>query len=319
MSFSLGGGSGSRTVQPPPAAVAYTGVLRSEAVTTGAFTSLVGVLLVLAGYSLALPVIAFVVLGAVWLVRGQPGSFVDYQAAALGFETIDGMVATHLAIASMVVLTMFTVRYVHLRQPRWLSSVQPGFRWRFALACLLVATVVLNGVYWISRIGNPFDWNPDAHFGWWLVVIVLTSPLQAAGEEFFFRGYLLQAAGSLARSPWLAVLVSAVVFAAFHGTQNLPLLVDRFGFGLLAGGLVVITGGLEAAVAAHAVNNVFAFSYAAAAGGIAQARTIQNSTWATTGWNLLAYALVVLVCWLIGRRMQVATRTPSLDSAARVR
>lgn len=316
---SLFGARGSRTVQPPVPGVRYTGVLRSDVVTTGAFTSLVGVLLVLAGYSLVLPLIALVVLGLTWLGRGSPGTFSEYQSRALNFETIDGMVATHLAIASMVVLTIFTVRYVHLRQPRWLASAQPGFRVRYAVVCALAATVVLNGVYWISRIGKPFNWEPDANFGWWLVAIVLTAPLQAAGEEFFFRGYLLQATGSLARNPWLAVVVSAVIFTAFHGTQDLPLLVDRFGFGLMAGALVVLTGGLEAAVAAHAVNNVFAFGYAAAAGGIAQSRTMQSSTWATTGWDLLGYGLVVLVCWALGRWMRVATRTPGLDSGARVR
>ncbi|MGI5951630.1 MAG: CPBP family intramembrane glutamic endopeptidase [Brooklawnia sp.] len=316
---SLFGTSGNRTVEPPLPGVGYTSVLRTQTMTTGAFQSLVGVLLVLAGYSLLLPALALAVLGPVWMLRGRPGTFTEYQAAALEFHTIDGMVASHVAIASMIVMTMVAIRYVNLRHPRWLASVQPGFRWRFAVVCALVALVLLNAVYWISRIGNPFNWNPDDHFGWWVVAIVLTAPLQAAGEEFFFRGYLLQAAGSVASNRWLAVVVSAVIFAAFHGTQNLPLLVDRFGFGLMAGALVVLTGGLEAAIAAHAVNNVFAFGYAAAAGGIAQARTIQVSTWATTGWDLLGYGLVVLACWMFGRRMQVATRTPGLESGAQVR
>lgn len=316
MSFAFGAG---RTLEPPLPLVGYTSVLRGEVLTTGALTSLAGALFVLAGYSLLLPLIAFLILGGVWLARGRPGAFGEYQTAALNFETLDGMVASHLAIGSMVILTMLAVRYVHRRHPRWLASVQPGFRWRFALAAGLTALVLLNAVYWISRIGRPFDWNPDEHFGWWLVAILLTAPLQAAGEEFFFRGYLLQATGTVARSPWLAVLFSAIIFTAFHGNQNLPLLADRFGFGLMAGALVVLTGGLEAAVAAHAINNVFAFSYAAAAGGIAQARTMQVSTWATTGWNLLGYGLVVLACWFIGRRMQVATRTPGLESGAKVR
>jgi hypothetical protein len=74
-------------------------------------------------------------------------------------------------------------------------------------------------------------------------VIVLTSPIQAAAEEIFFRGYLLQALGSLVARPWFGVIASSVVFALLHGTQNVPLFVDRLAFGLLAGLLVWRTGG----------------------------------------------------------------------------
>ena len=74
------------------------------------------------------------------------------------------------------------------------------------------------------------------------------------------------------------------------------------------------SGGLEAAIAAHAVNNVFAFGYAVLRGGLVETRAIQASDWATTGWNLLAYGLVGLACWSIGRRMRVASRTPGLAS-----
>ena len=58
--------------------------------------------------------------------------------------------------------------------------------------------------------------------------------------------------GSASSSP-------SVVFALLHGTQNLPLFADRLVFGLLAGLLVWRTGGLEAGIAAHVINNVFAY------------------------------------------------------------
>lgn len=297
----------------------YVQVLRIEPVTASFMTAIGGVLLALAGYALLVPLVALVVLAVTWLLRGLPGSFAGYREAALRFQYIDGMIASHLAIGALILVTMVVVRRVHHLHPKWLSSVQPGFRWRFAIVSGLIALIGLNGVFWISRASDPPVWAPEQDFAWWLLVIVLTAPLQAAGEEFLFRGYLLQAAGSVGRSPWLAVAISAVIFTFMHGSQNVPLMVDRLGFGLLAGALVLLTGGLEAAIAAHVVNNVFAFGYAAAAGGIAQARTIQESTWQTTGWNLLAYGLVALGAWLAGKRMRVATRTPSLESGAKIR
>lgn len=314
MKAALWGGDTSKLTDPKPG-TNYAAVLRIDPISDGMVKGLGGLLVALAGYSLLLPGVAWALLGVFWLLRGMPGSFADYRTAALQFELIDGMVATHLAIGSLVVLCMYIMRYVHQRHPRWLCSVQPGFRWRYAVACALVSVVVLNGVYWVSRANDMPTWQTSDHLGWWLLAIVLTAPLQAAGEEFLFRGYLLQISGMISRSPWLAVAISATIFAAMHGTQNIPLFVDRMGFGLIAGALVVTTGGLEAAVAAHVINNVFAFGYAAAAGGVAQARALQVSTWQTTGWNLLAYALTAVVCWWIGRRMRVSVAAPQPPKA----
>ena len=67
------------------------------------------------------------------------------------------------------------------------------------------------------------------------VVILLTTPLQAIGEEYLFRGYLLQAVGSLFGSRWVAIVATATLFALAHGAQNFPLFFDRFAFGLIAG------------------------------------------------------------------------------------
>ena len=57
-----------------------------------------------------------------------------------------------------------------------------------------------------------------------LLVIVLLTPLQAAGEEYAFRGYLTQAFGGLFRQAGsaAAVVVPALLFALAHGAQSPP-------------------------------------------------------------------------------------------------
>ena len=79
------------------------------------------------------------------------------------------------------------------------------------------------------------------------VVILLTTPLQAIGEEYLFRGYLLQAVGSLFGSRWIAIVADGHDVRLAHGAQNFPLFFDRFAFGLIAAWLVRSAGGLEAA------------------------------------------------------------------------
>ena len=101
----------------------------------------------------------------------------------------------------------------------------------------------------------------------------------------------MQALGSLVAKPWFGVVVSAVVFALLHGLQNPPLFVDRLAFGLLAGWLVWRTGGLEAGIAAHVVNNVFAYAIAGFTTSIAELKAIREISWVDAGFDVGGFAL----------------------------
>lgn len=291
-----------------PAGVTYPRVLTGRDASVQ--RSLLGIIAGLVGYLLLVPVVGELVLVVGWLARSRPGHFADYYRSASQFHYLEGLVSANLGLAMLIPLAFALVHFVHRRPVAYLNSVQPGMRWRYLLLAAGVAVVALNAVMWLSRIGTPTVWAPQPHAWAYLLLIVLTSPLQAAAEEYFFRGYLMQALGSMVRTPWFGVVASAFVFALFHGTQNAPLFLDRFGFGLLAGVLVLRTGGLEAGIAAHVVNNIFAFGYATMMGGIATARGVTTLSWAGAGWDLLGFAVFAGLAWLLGRRLQVATTTP---------
>ncbi|MBK8459371.1 MAG: CPBP family intramembrane metalloprotease [Micropruina sp.] len=111
--------------------------------------------------------------------------------------------------------------------------------------------------------------------------------------------------------PWFGVVTSAAIFALFHvSQQNLPLFLDRFAFGVLAGVLVVRTGGLEAAIGAHVVNNVLAFVSAGLVTSIAEVKAIQQVGWSEAAWDLAGFTFFTLAALWLGRRMNVATHTP---------
>jgi membrane protease YdiL (CAAX protease family) len=90
-----------------------------------------------------------------------------------------------------------------------------------------------------------------------LVVLILV-PFQAAAEEYAFRGILLQTLGSWLKSPVIPVLVPTVLFMFAH-IYDVWGLIEVFLLGLTAGWLTVKTGGLEAAIVIHVVNNVSVF------------------------------------------------------------
>jgi uncharacterized protein len=201
------------------------------------------------------------------------------------------------------------VLVIHRTRARWLFSVGPGIRWRYLGLCLLVALVALNGVLALSTLvsGVP-AFHVQQNFWVFLVVIVLTSPFQAAAEELFFRGYLMQALGSVVARPWFGVLGSSVVFALMHGTQNGPLFVDRLAFGLLAAVLVWRTGGLEAGIAAHVVNNVFAYLVAGLTTSIAALKAVRELTWVDAGFDVGGFALFAVLALLVARLVRLRNR-----------
>ena len=181
----------------------------------------------------------------------------------------------------------------------------------------LVAVVVLNLTQLLVRGGVNAHYIVPRHWWAWLLAIIITSPFQAIAEEMFFRGYLMNVISGLSvnlpekAGRWTSVVVSALVFAFMHGTQNAWLFADRFAFGLLAGWLVIVTGGLEAGVAAHVVNNLFAFGYAVFLGGVSQARGMTAMSWVDAAWDVGGFLTIALAGWWIGSLMRVARRTPA--------
>lgn len=306
----------------PLPGVGYEAVLRSPS--RPGWLGVIGVLMAVCLYTLALSVVAQAVVALGWVAAGRPSAFAVYLSEAMRFDHPSGLLGTNLAIACLIPVSVVMVAVVHRIRPRWLTSVGPGIRWRYLLACCLVALVVLNAVLAVSLVvtRQPMTFHPQPGIVAFLVVIALTTPIQSAAEEVFFRGYLLQALGSmgngtsalasLMRSRWFAVVASAFLFACFHGIsqQNLPLFFDRFGFGLVAGWLVSRTGGLEAAVGAHVVNNICAWIYAALTTSIAHVRATSHIGWVDAFFDVGGFALFALAAVWVADRMNVDRLTP---------
>lgn len=261
-------------------------------------------------FILVVPLVAQAILGFSYLIRGRPGAWAQYYQRALGYEYPEGIVATHLSLALLGVIVVMLVRYLHSRPTALVWSVQPGIRWRYLLLCLGAAAIVLNAVQWFGLL--MFDavsfTKPEPQ--WWILacIVVLTSPLQAVAEEMFFRGYLMQTTSRLLGSSWAGILCCALIFALFHGVQNPALFLNRFGFGIIAALLVWATGGLEAAIGAHVINNLSAFGYGFFTGGIAATKATTAIDWSSAGFDLAGFALYAVIAWWLGRTLQVARR-----------
>jgi hypothetical protein len=96
------------------------------------------------------------------------------------------------------------------------------------------------------------------------IISILFIPFQAALEEILFRGYLMQGFAALVKNRWFPVIMTSILFGLLHGLNPE---VKEFGFftmmpqyivfGLIFGIITILDDGIEAAMGAHAANNIF--------------------------------------------------------------
>ena len=96
------------------------------------------------------------------------------------------------------------------------------------------------------------------------VISVLFVPFQAAFEEVLFRGYLMQGFGILVKNRWFPLVMTALLFGLMHSFNPevkdfgfLAMMPQYILFGLIFGIITILDDGIEAAMGAHAANNIF--------------------------------------------------------------
>lgn len=292
-----------------------------------------GVLLLILSMFVLGPVLVLPVL-AIAVSVDHEGSFTTAFGDALQMDTVtwQGMLYLNLALAFLVPATWLILRYLHGLAPRWLMSVRPGIRWRFFWACFGLSLVAIVASIVVSAFlpSDPNDLGASANE--WTgrmtaiaIVVLLTTPLQAMGEEYLFRGYLMQAIGSFwswvcevlgisvrnSRTVGItvAIVATSLLFAIAHGAQNWPLFLDRFAFGLMAGYVVLRTGGLEAGIALHIWNNLIAFGLALALGNIDDTLNVSEVSWSNIPLTLTQNGVYLLLVLLVARRMGITSQT----------
>ncbi|TCC21994.1 CPBP family intramembrane glutamic endopeptidase [Kribbella speibonae] len=266
---------------------------------------------------------AFVVLGSFtilvgWMIAGVviQGVQLAIHKDAEGTLSWFGLLGVNLTLITLIPLSVLVARGLNKQTPGLLSSVVGRLRWR-PLAWFALISVVLELIaFAIIQIGDVPLATGERHGGGMapdaiaiIAVTLLTSPIQAAGEEYFFRGYLLQAVGSFVRTSLVAVVVTGVLFTAAHGIwpwQSPALFVDRLAFGLIAGLLVVRTGGLEAGIASHAANNVVTFVFAAMTDTVGASLGVKDAPWPLVTIDVVKFAAFGAIAWWLSGRMKLA-------------
>jgi len=181
------------------------------------------------------------------------------------------LLITNVSLILFIPCIWFAWAVAHGMRIGWSASVLARIRPRLFLPYTRMALVTL-GIALVLSVGVGVLLDPGSvtgplpELGWLLLVVFLTTPLQSAAEEYLFRGYLSQMIAGWFRSERVgaitAAVVTATVFSLAHAPPDFWTFLDRFLFALAASATVWLTGGLEAAIVLHAVNNVLVFTMA---------------------------------------------------------
>lgn len=265
-------------------------------------------------------VICYVIIGSIPMVI----------ATMMGLITLDGsgsMLAGNadplqfaIVMISPIMLfvgTWLAQRLIHRRSLTQLTSTS-RFRWPLVwqgmaiwLGMGIIFTVAESLIY-----PGRYEWTFD--FNQWILIaplVLLMIPIQAAGEELFFRGYLMQAVARLWAQPVFLVLLSGVAFMAPHLANpemskalggEIPMALNYFLVGVGTAWLSVRDNGIERAIGMHVVNNVYAgvaVGYTSSVLGtptFVQANVID----AWYGVVVIIISFAVLILWPLPAKLQ---------------
>ncbi len=171
--------------------------------------------------------------------------------------------ANNLLLASLIPISMLLQWAFFGVRPRWMLSITGTWRWRLlrrsALFIVPIFLLYTGGGLALAAV-ELVEAPPSGTTLALLIMIVLTTPLQSAGEEFGFRGFIARTVGSWSTrrgvSFALGTTASSIVFALVHLAADPWLIVYYLVFAVAMSLIVRATGGLEIAVLIHALNNV---------------------------------------------------------------
>ena len=274
----------------------------------------VGILIAFIGFALTLAL-------AMVLRSGGEG----FEEVITDFNDPVIFTSQNLLLAALIPIALLATWIAHGVRPGFVSSVVGRFRWGWFGWCLLVTVPLwLAYVFGVTFILDGGIGDMAGRPSTWVALIVLTfltTPLQAAGEEYLFRGWLMQQLGAWIRNTYaalaIAIVVSSVVFALAHSSLDPWILLDLGAFATAAVLLTWRTGGLEAAVALHIVNNVIVLVLLTLTTGLSDAFITPDTTSdpVSTVISVVALTAATAALWWLAGRRGVARRTAGAAGA----
>jgi membrane protease YdiL (CAAX protease family) len=253
-------------------------------------------------YNYLLVPIYIVILASIFSV---PAFIIFYKAKP---NTYQSYLQLLMPSAMMVISTFLVLKWVHKRSGLTLINTTQ-IRWKrifWAMACFGGITFLLELLNWFF---NPslyvFSFDKTTFFQYLLISLALI-PFQAAGEEMICRGYLMQGIAWATKRPWVAALVTSILFGSLHlanpeiKTFGYVFILSYIFMGLAMGIMTIMDDGAELAIGVHVINNLYSAILVTYPSSALKTSTIYSiKEYDATFWTIvgtLTFVVFLIIC-----------------------
>ncbi len=213
------------------------------------------------------------------------------------------------SFAMALVALLWSVKIIHRRKIiTVLTSRKKLDRNRILFAFIIWFVITATFIFVPYFLSDDLVWNfKPIPFLILTLISFFLLPMQTSFEEVFFRGYLMQGFGTWLKRPWIALVITSVMFGLMHFANpeveklGMGIMVFYIGTGLVLGLMTLFDEGLELALGFHAANNIASAILATSTWSALQtdALLIDTSeptlTWSSYFPVFVLYPLIILI------------------------
>lgn len=184
-----------------------------------------------------------------------------------GLNSTTGFIIMMVPFISGLIAFSLLVKPLNNRTLRMTINGTDKIRWNRFFISAAVWTILSALFFFVYLKLDPSNFSFNNKTGSLIlisVISVLLIPFQAAFEEILFRGYLMQGFATLVKKRWFPVIMTSLLFGLLHSFNPevkefgfFTMMPQYIAFGLIFGIITVLDDGIEAAMGAHAANNIF--------------------------------------------------------------
>jgi len=190
-----------------------------------------------------------------------------FDFTAYDISPVTGLALMIIPFAVGLIALLLLMKPIHERPILSVITGGDSFRWKRVLwgggvwFILIALYAVFSVAIGLQKLELQFD--PESLIPL-VIVSVLLIPFQTGFEEVFFRGYLMQGFAKIVQNRWVPLLITAILFGGLHYLNpevrafGLEVMMPQYiWFGIFFGLCTLMDDGIELALGAHTINNIF--------------------------------------------------------------
>ncbi len=225
-----------------------------------------------------------------------------------GILHIDNNLGLLLMFTIFIGATIFFllgVKFIHRKSLKGLITHRSRINWPKVFFGLIVWLFFMSFFEIILYFISPETYYFNADWGKVLILLAIcltVLPIQTTLEELLFRSYLMKGIGLYAKSKWIPLIITSLLFGLVHGSNPevakygiVPMQLYYISAGLLLGIMTIMDDGLELAIGVHAATNIYGALFVCYDGSVLQT----DSIWHVTDINAWTMAGVFILSGII--------------------